>query len=395
VPSDDTALPLRRTTARISVGLRAGLLAVAVAFVPLTVTPPVSWAWLGPALALFALWTAVYGRVALRRGIVSWLVVVDVAGTAAACLFIGQLVPVHLIQSGTSWVGVLATVAVVATGVAWPAWASVPTGLAVAAAYVAGSRIAGAPDGGIPHGVTVAIQVVGVTVVMVLVRRARRAADAAFIHAHDAERAASIERAHRLDERQQLALLHDTALATLTMVASAAIDVSSTRLRDRAARDLGVLRDLAGEVEAPQPGALRGPAGGVEAPDPVRLDERLARVVADAVGLDTTLLTEPSVVPAPVAEAIAGSVAEALTNVVRHAGVDQATVRLTVTAGRVVVTVVDEGVGFDPASVPAHRYGLRRSIAARMAGAGGSARVDSAPGSGTTWTLEWSSEQHH
>jgi len=106
---------------------------------------------------------------------------------------------------------------------------------------------------------------------MFLVRGARRAADAAFAQAQAAERAASIERARRVDERQQLVLLHDTALATLTMVASSAIDASSPRLRSRAASDLAVLSDLAGSAD--------GPAGSV------RLDERLARVVGEASGV--------------------------------------------------------------------------------------------------------------
>ncbi|MET8837871.1 hypothetical protein ABZV78_28715, partial [Micromonospora sp. NPDC004540] len=50
----------------------------------------------------------------------------------------------------------------------------------------------------------------------------------------------------------------------------------------------------------------------------------------------------------------------------------------------------DDGPGFDPASVPAHRYGLRESIHGRMSTVGGRAEVTSAPGAGTRIRLEWS-----
>jgi signal transduction histidine kinase len=47
------------------------------------------------------------------------------------------------------------------------------------------------------------------------------------------------------------------------------------------------------------------------------------------------------------------------------------------------VFVRDEGPGFDPASVPAERRGIRDAIVGRMAFAGGQATVDSVPGEGT------------
>ncbi|NED55992.1 ATP-binding protein, partial [Micromonospora aurantiaca] len=64
--------------------------------------------------------------------------------------------------------------------------------------------------------------------------------------------------------------------------------------------------------------------------------------------------------------------------------------RLAREGGTVVVEVVDDGPGFDPSTVPAHRYGLRESIHGRMSTVGGRAVVTSAPGTGTRIRLEWS-----
>jgi signal transduction histidine kinase len=82
-------------------------------------------------------------------------------------------------------------------------------------------------------------------------------------------------------------------------------------------------------------------------------------------------------------EAVAGAVWEALTNVIKHAGVRAATVRVAPAAGGLVVEVRDGGRGFDPAATPTGA-GLTGSIRQRMADAGGAATIRSAPGAGTT-----------
>jgi signal transduction histidine kinase len=90
-----------------------------------------------------------------------------------------------------------------------------------------------------------------------------------------------------------------------------------------------------------------------------------------------------------VTEHIAGSVAEALRNVTRHAGVAEADVTVRGGDGWVTVEVTDQGTGFDPAAVPPSRRGVRESIAGRMSAVGGAATVTSRPGSGTTVMLRW------
>ncbi len=73
-----------------------------------------------------------------------------------------------------------------------------------------------------------------------------------------------------------------------------------------------------------------------------------------------------------------------LENVVRHSGATVAEVELIADDRQVTVMVTDRGAGFDPAAVPTDRLGLRSSVAERMAAVGGTAKVFSAPGEGTS-----------
>lgn len=187
---------------------------------------------------------------------------------------------------------------------------------------------------------------------------------------------AVMARAAREAERRQNRNLHDTVLATLTMVGLGAVAGPSAALRERCAADLRTLAALAD-------------ARSVPALVPVALDDRLRAVLGRLPELPVAASLTRCLLPAEVAGALAESVAAALSNVVRHAPGATATLRLAQRAGRVVVEVADDGPGFDPAAVPAHRYGLRESVHGRMATVGGRAEVTSAPGAGTRIRLEW------
>jgi len=76
-------------------------------------------------------------------------------------------------------------------------------------------------------------------------------------------------------------------------------------------------------------------------------------------------------------------VQEALTNVRKHAAARHVTVMLQSVSDRVLVRVVDDGRGFDPAAVPEARFGLE-GIRQRCRLLGGEPRITSAPGAGTT-----------
>ena len=75
---------------------------------------------------------------------------------------------------------------------------------------------------------------------------------------------------------------------------------------------------------------------------------------------------------------------QCLINVVRHARVDEAWVSVLVSAHTVSVHVIDEGVGFAPGEVPEDRLGLAESVRGRLERVGGSARVWSGAGTGTS-----------
>ncbi|GAB99829.1 putative two-component histidine kinase [Gordonia namibiensis NBRC 108229] len=172
------------------------------------------------------------------------------------------------------------------------------------------------------------------------------------------------------------ALIHDHVIATLLAVREGPPD---PRLAEQAA---SAIDELDRSTVPPSEVTAR------------TFDSRMEETVASMGGFAsyTHVVTSPGVgYPAQVVEDVVDCVAEATRNCVRHAGPDA---RCEVTAefgrGFVKVTVVDDGVGFDPAVVDPRRFGIAVGIRARMAGLpGGSAEIKSAPGQGTAVTVEW------
>ncbi|QNS04974.1 sensor histidine kinase [Streptomyces xanthii] len=80
----------------------------------------------------------------------------------------------------------------------------------------------------------------------------------------------------------------------------------------------------------------------------------------------------------------------ALANVREHSGATEAAVTLTLLDDQVVLDVVDNGTGFDPATLPDASTGVRGhgvpAIRARVRQLGGTLTLDSAPGEGTVLT---------
>ncbi|MFF2652056.1 sensor histidine kinase [Streptomyces sp. NPDC058045] len=212
----------------------------------------------------------------------------------------------------------------------------------------------------------------------VLLRRSGRRVDELRERRSALARAEAVSLARKRQEREYLALLHDTAASTFLLVTVQGEDMDPEQVAEYARRDLAV---------------LTGAAGGATAEDsPVELSASLRAVVTRG-GLSVDIRAQDtSLVPASVALAFVRAVREALANVERHAGVDRAVLSVQGADDRVVVVVADRGAGFRPEEVARSRRGIRGSVVERMAAVGGSAAVTSRPGAGTTVRLVWPGE---
>lgn len=202
---------------------------------------------------------------------------------------------------------------------------------------------------------------------------------------HHLERQASETEARR---RQSARLLHDTVLATLTLLAHSGIGVSADALRHQAAEDARLLRQLRlGSTPMPQ-------FSGVYSLEPVAetaLGTTLESVKQRFLRMGLSVRWHGSgqvLLPSDVLDAFLLALAECLENVRRHAGVDNADVTITQGEDVLRAVVTDAGVGFDPADVTEERLGFTESVVARLRDVGGNARLFSTPGAGTTVILE-------
>jgi PAS domain S-box-containing protein len=118
--------------------------------------------------------------------------------------------------------------------------------------------------------------------------------------------------------------------------------------------------------------------------------DRLAQRVAIDISFEAVDCSDR--LPAQIETALYRIVQEALTNITRHAQATRACVRLEGRPSIIVMTIEDDGQGFDPEAV-ASRGGVGLlGIRERTALLGGSLGINSRPGQGTRLTLEipWS-----
>lgn len=212
-----------------------------------------------------------------------------------------------------------------------------------------------------------------------------------------ARRIASIGRAHRAERhaseteaqrRQGARLLHDTVLATLTLLAHSGVGVAEDAMRQQAADDARLLRQLRlGATPAPQ-------SSGVYQLE--KVEETVLGTTLESVkqrfgrmGLEVSWHgTGQVLLPTEVLDAFLLALAECLENVRRHSGVTEAHVTITEDETMVRAMVTDSGVGFTLDDVDSARLGFKESVVGRLKEVGGKARLFSAPGSGTTVVLE-------
>jgi signal transduction histidine kinase len=316
-------------------------------------------------------WSAVYAAWVVR-GPTAWLVVIDVSVVVLACLTQHWTVPVgEIVDGGSGWVIVFASFSAVVLQLHTTLAKGTVAVLVIDTALLTGLALSpvGWSAGSAGKALWVLVEAALARLLWWLVRRAGATADLSIAGAERARGEATVAAAQREEQRAYAATLHDTAATTLLMVGLGEVGRSDTWLPLQASRDLGALTS-----------------------SPVHSDDLVVLLteLADAHPVRVRLsLPEPIPVDPPVAEAVCGAVREALNNVARHAGVTEASVRSQTTGKRVLLEVIDEGCGFDQSAVVGTRYGIARSITARMGVVGGCAAVLSAPGLGTTVRLEW------
>ncbi|WP_280825778.1 ATP-binding protein [Mycobacterium sp. OTB74] len=294
---------------------------------------------------------------------------IDVCGTLAICLGI----PLLTSDPGFYWTNsvpqAVAGTAVIGFAVSLPMRISLPVTAAIAASYAVGlSGVIGwAHVGSVLAVYYFGLQWLTSSLIRFMLLRIAAAADRAREVREAAEADRQIDAAVRAFEREQLALLHDTAASTLLMVGQGVM-VSPQRLAAQARRDLTLLDEKPWQ------------------PAPQRTE--LVSVLRDAVAHVRTPVRfggrDRVWVPGEIGQAVVASAREALNNVDRHANATTACIE--VAADRVIVS--DDGTGFDT-TVARTGHGIANSMTERMERFGGGAVVVSAPGAGTRVELCW------
>ncbi|MFD5268968.1 sensor histidine kinase [Streptomyces sp. NPDC058335] len=382
-------LSLQRQALLVTVVLRMSSAAVAAVVALLGLESAENPVWVLLSVAGVLVWAGLFSIRTLGGGPAFRFGAGDVVVCAVLCLLHGQLVPAPVLtaSAGSGWVDLIASITVLNA----QCFLRQPHGL-LATVVIATAYTVGAP--GLREApVVLLLQGILSAGMFILLRRAARSADST-LAARAKARANHLARAAaRADERDQQRRLHDTVLATLTMVSTGAITEHSELLRRRAVADLRVIQGLAADTDDAAYRAGTTDPGETTTPLLVPLDAALrSAAFAPRPGLPALTVEfglVPVLLPRPVVTALADAVAEALTNVVRHAGTTSAQVRAQPAGAGVVVDVLDGGRGFDPATVPAHRRGLRESITGRMAAVGGAASIETRPGDGVHVMLRW------
>ena len=206
-------------------------------------------------------------------------------------------------------------------------------------------------------------------------------------HDADASRARVAELARREEERRAQVMMHN-GIAVMRLLTEPGTDASRSRLIDQAEVELRRMRSYLrgrapdGDGAAPYAGAGSGPPVGLAAMIE-RVCDRFADLPVDALldlGADLKL-------PAAQVEAVEQALESLLLNVRVHARADAVVIHLDQgTGGSWTLSVRDDGVGFDPASVTAG-IGLREVVVGELRLRGLDVQIESAVGEGTTVTI--------
>jgi len=185
------------------------------------------------------------------------------------------------------------------------------------------------------------------------------------------------ERSERIrsQERAEVAAhLHDSVLQTLALVQRSDDPQEVAALARRQERELRAW--LSGRPPAGQAARLAAALESAAADVEERHGVPVEVVVVGDSDLDSN------------AEAVVAATREAMTNAAKFGAGSPVDVYAESSDGRLHVFIRDRGPGFDPATLPADRRGVRESIVGRMQRHGGRAQIASSPASGTEVELE-------
>lgn len=224
----------------------------------------------------------------------------------------------------------------------------------------------------------------GILILIAVLRSAAAGVDTAQQNA--LERYSHAVRQHATEaERVQVdAIVHDSVLTTLLSAARAFTPEAKELAATMATNAIGHLR----EAVAVAPDAEATVSGELVAQRIVSAAESMSQAFPVTVRLESGTWC---MIPVHVAEAAYSATVQAMVNSLQHAGsgVER---WITVTShGHEAFTIEigDRGAAFDPDLIPTERLGVRVSILERVASAGGTARIRTAPGEGTVISLDW------
>jgi Signal transduction histidine kinase len=214
-----------------------------------------------------------------------------------------------------------------------------------------------------------------------MLRSVARGLDAARTEAVASYAAAAEADAVEAERVAVAALMHDSVLAALI-----AAERASTPREEALA--VSMAREALTRLANAEQDAREGPEEPVTLDSVVAEIERAAAVLGSPVAVGVEAAVRADEIPGRVARAIVLATTQAIANAMEHAGGHGLAVAVTGGAARVAVRISDTGPGFAPAEVPPDRLGIRGSIVARLAAAGGRARVHTGA-SGTVVDLAW------
>lgn len=336
-----------------------------------------------PALVVLGIVAAVFGRTPYPA---PWRVAL-LSPVVAVCVIVyaNSVIAYTEVPGGSSSVLLsFVKVAVAIIGSMAERWTAGPLGtllgFVLAEACVALGVSAAGAGGGWTIDYGAMITVVGVSLGQVLVGNARLRGRATASALSEASAADDLMREREALEIRSRALVHDTILNELAVLATTTPGPLSPRAVDQLQRSL----------ELVQAGDLRV----VSAPT---MTGELLQVVEQfrQAGLDVQVSGDPAALDGldlEVAQAVTLAVEQCLVNVVRHAQTESAELVVTRDGRDVSVMIIDGGAGFDPGAVAPERLGLAASVRGRIESVGGSVRIWSRPGSGTSILLSLSPE---